>query len=323
MTSPLGSPPSTAAHARHALAPHAPIMSPSLASTRPTTVSISTCPTVRRSHVRRSLVGGRCPPSRVRSARGTTHVPSSSEKQPVRLSPDESSGKATALTAALRAAAGDANGTDRTDEQREAISLTLADICALNPEPDAPARVNLTGTTWRLLYTDSAGNSSGKIGPFVGRVTQVFSSTSFGAYENVVAFLNGAVRVKLGAVAEEMQPDKLKVTFVDTRLEVGGRELVTKPFPPGRAGTWRMVRRRGTRRNASVRRVPRRFVFPRRRARNDMTIKVTSAFFLTQFVKRCASSLASAPTSTMVVAAASLRRGVRVRGAAGAVHEPG
>lgn len=40
-------------------------------------------------------------------------------------------------------------------------------------ETSAPARVDLTDTAWDLLYTDSVGNSSGKIGPFVGDVSQV------------------------------------------------------------------------------------------------------------------------------------------------------
>ena len=31
----------------------------------------------------------------------------------------------------------------------------------------------MTGTEWDLVYTNSKGSSSGKIGPFVGRVKQV------------------------------------------------------------------------------------------------------------------------------------------------------
>ena len=36
-------------------------------------------------------------------------------------------------------------------------------------------------------------------------------------------------------VAEELQADKLKVTFLDTSVEVLGFELLNKPFPPGSA----------------------------------------------------------------------------------------
>jgi hypothetical protein len=88
------------------------------------------------------------------------------------------------LVATLVAAAGDANGTDADDAQRTAVAAIVADIEARNAV-DAAARCDLTSTKWRLLYTDSGGNSSGKIGPFVGDVTQagaytrpLFSSTS-------------------------------------------------------------------------------------------------------------------------------------------------
>jgi hypothetical protein len=59
------------------------------------------------------------------------------------------------------------------------------------------------GTDWELLYTDSSGNSSGKIGPVLGRVTQVFARAEEGAppgtYKNVVSF--GPAVIKLSALA--------------------------------------------------------------------------------------------------------------------------
>ena len=87
-----------------------------------------------------------------------------------------SSSEIAALIAKLRVEAGTANGTDRTDAQREVVADVLTAIETFNEVP-APARVDLTGTDWELLYTDSSGNSSGKIGPFLGRVTQVFASS--------------------------------------------------------------------------------------------------------------------------------------------------
>ena len=38
-----------------------------------------------------------------------------------------------------------------------------------------PATVDLAGTTWKLVYTTSTAASSGKLGPFVGLVQQVWS----------------------------------------------------------------------------------------------------------------------------------------------------
>ena len=143
------------------------------------------------------------------------------------------------LLADLRDAAGDKNGTDRDDAQRARVASILADVVSLADDP-APARKDLSGTRWSLLYTDSGGNSSGKIGPFVGRVTQVFApAPGEGRYRNVVEI--GPLVVELSAVAEELQPDKLKVTFLDTAAFAFGKELVRKPFPEGRAGTWRMA----------------------------------------------------------------------------------
>ena len=101
----------------------------------------------------------------------------------------KSSSELAELIAKLRAEAGTANGTDRTDAQRQAVGDVLTRIEAFN-EMDAPARADLTGTDWELLYTDSSGNSSGKIGPFVGRVTQARNTHSYvetdGARENIV-----------------------------------------------------------------------------------------------------------------------------------------
>lgn len=143
------------------------------------------------------------------------------------------------LLADLRDAAGDKNGTDLDDAQRARVASILADVESLADDP-APARKDLSGTVWSLLYTDSGGNSSGKIGPFVGRVTQVFApAPGEGRYRNVVEI--GPVVVELSAVAEEVRPDTLKVTFLDTAARAFGRELVRKPFPRGRAGTWRMA----------------------------------------------------------------------------------
>lgn len=73
---------------------------------------------------------------------------------------------------------GTANGTDRSDAQRAAVADVLGRIESLNAN-DAPARVDLTGTDWELVYTDSSGNSSGKIGPFLGRVTQARKARGF------------------------------------------------------------------------------------------------------------------------------------------------
>ena len=152
----------------------------------------------------------------------------------------------------LRAASGDANGTDLTEEDRsevESILSVIESLCPTDNRAEVHVDGTLAGTDWELIYTDSAGNSSGKIGPFVGKVKQVFKPANAngggpGTYTNVVELFGGVFTVKLDAVAEvvgkDEAGDKLKVTFVDTSVWVLGSELFRKPFPEGRSGTWVM-----------------------------------------------------------------------------------
>lgn len=60
----------------------------------------------------------------------------------------------------------------RTEEQAKHIAKLLKQLESTGQLDD----FDLTGSTWRLLYTTSKGSSSGKIGPFIGSVTQVLPS---------------------------------------------------------------------------------------------------------------------------------------------------
>ena len=158
--------------------------------------------------------------------------------------------KLSVLVDDLRAASGDANGTDLTEEDRsevESILSVIESLCPTDNRAEVHVDGTLAGTDWELIYTDSAGNSSGKLGPFVGKVKQVFKPADgggLGTYTNVVELFGGVFTVKLDAVAEvvgkDEAGDKLKVTFVDTSVWVLGNELFRKPFPEGRSGTWVM-----------------------------------------------------------------------------------
>ena len=57
----------------------------------------------------------------------------------------------------------------RSAEQADHIAKLLKQLESTGQLDD----LDLTGSTWRLLYSTSKGSSSGKIGPFIGRVTQV------------------------------------------------------------------------------------------------------------------------------------------------------
>ena len=75
-------------------------------------------------------------------------------------------------------------------------------------------------------------------------MTQRFSDErGSGKYENVVRL--GPLTLSLAAVAAPVSSDEknesLRVTFVDLAVDVFGKRALNKPFPPGRAGTWRMA----------------------------------------------------------------------------------
>ena len=169
---------------------------------------------------------------------------------PKNASQEINAAKLSVLVDDLRAASGDANGTDLTEEDRsevESILSVIESLCPTDNRAEVHVDGTLAGTDWELIYTDSSGNSSGKIGPFVGKVKQVFKPANGGCpgtYTNVVELFGGVFTVKLDAVAEvvgkDEAGDKLKVTFVDTSVWVLGSELFRKPFPEGRSGTWVM-----------------------------------------------------------------------------------
>ena len=123
--------------------------------------------------------------------------------------------------------------------------------------------ISLTGTQWRLIYTSSTASSSGKIGPFIGRVFQVrhpvighaqlhkqaalpliwqpfahFFARSFlcmqvfpqdqpGQYINKVDF--GLVKADLLANYKEPAPDRIDVTFEYINWQLGPLQFKQVP----------------------------------------------------------------------------------------------
>ncbi len=160
------------------------------------------------------------------------------------LSPKGSAASLSSVVDRLRAAAGTANGTDLDSSGEAKVKLIIQELCARDDSLPNPAAIDLANTNWDLVYSDSSGNSSGKLGPFVGKVEQRFKDEPLsGKYENIVKL--GPLTLSLAAVAEPLEKSKknesLRVTFVDLTVSAFGRQVLTKPFPPGRAGTWRMA----------------------------------------------------------------------------------
>ena len=142
-----------------------------------------------------------------------------------------------ALKEELRAAAGVKNGTDRSAAQREAISALVERLAAANPTRE-PAKMDIRNSIWELVYTNSSGNSSGKIAYLVGRVTQVFDADA--GYANVVSL--GPLEVRLEASYTVKSGKALVVQFESIGVRVFGKQLFSKPFPtPKPRGNWQML----------------------------------------------------------------------------------
>jgi len=134
-------------------------------------------------------------------------------------------------------AAGKKNGLACTPAESEELEEVISMLEAQSPT-EAPAQSALLDGAWRLVYTSTQGGSAGKLGPFVGKVQQVFDYPS-GTYFNEVA-LRG-VRAKLDAHWEVLDPSSWKVVFDRISLFVLGVRVVSKPFPPSQNGVWRMT----------------------------------------------------------------------------------
>ena len=97
------------------------------------------------------------------------------------------------------------NGVGAPPERQEAISSAIAKLepyCA-----EAPARIPLDGV-YELLYCSAKGGSNGKVGPFVGSVTQSFIDDI--KFINAVSFFGGAVKLSLFAERKILDDAKIQ-----------------------------------------------------------------------------------------------------------------
>eukprot|EP00291_Cryptomonas_curvata_P000962 CAMPEP_0172189984 /NCGR_PEP_ID=MMETSP1050-20130122/22849_1 /TAXON_ID=233186 /ORGANISM="Cryptomonas curvata, Strain CCAP979/52" /LENGTH=196 /DNA_ID=CAMNT_0012864783 /DNA_START=180 /DNA_END=767 /DNA_ORIENTATION=+ len=151
------------------------------------------------------------------------------------------------------AKAGPKNGVGCTPEQREEIEGKLAILAELNPTKE-PAYALLRPPftyfdgTFALVYTNTTGGSSGKLGPLVGDVTQTFEGmrdldamgfARRGVFTNAAAF--GPLRTALRARCEAKSERRLTIVFEELSVSLFGIELQRKPFQaggPGTQGSW-------------------------------------------------------------------------------------
>ena len=99
---------------------------------------------------------------------------------------------------------------------------------------EAPAQRPLEGV-FDLVYTSAKGGSNGKVGPFVGAVTQTFVDDR--SFINAVDFFGGAVKLSLYAEREIIDDERIRVKFRETGVQVFGNEIVRKKM--NGAGVWK------------------------------------------------------------------------------------
>ena len=100
--------------------------------------------------------------------------------------------------------------------------------------------VSLRGSRHELLYCESAGGSSGKIGPFVGYVEQIFADEDATNFINAVTL--GPLQLALAATRTRV-PDgiRYRVKFQHITVTIFGITVVTKPITGSGIWTSRFV----------------------------------------------------------------------------------
>lgn len=121
------------------------------------------------------------------------------------------------------------------DEEQAAVEATAAALAGTSDEA-AQARVPLGGT-YDLLYSAAKGGSNGKVGPFVGTVSQIIVDEK--AFINQVQLFGGLLTVRLRAEREILDDERIRVSFVETVFQLFGRDV--KRSPTKGQGVWEQV----------------------------------------------------------------------------------
>ena len=138
---------------------------------------------------------------------------------------------ATALLSAINAA-GTPVGIKASEEAQEAVSAAAEALRGTGAA--APARVPISGT-YELLWSMAKGGSNGKVGPFVGSVTQEIVDE-----ENFInAVKLGPLKIALSATREVLDDQRIRVKFVSTSVKLFGKQLLDKPTKG--QGVWEQI----------------------------------------------------------------------------------
>lgn len=124
-------------------------------------------------------------------------------------------------------------GMDCTEEEREEVLKLGKELARLSDKK--PSRVPLSGLH-KLVYSSAPGGSSGKIGPFTGKVTQEFVDDV--TFYNAVEL--GPLRISLRAEREIKSDTAIKVTFRETTVTLFGQKVTSKTIENA-GGVWKYL----------------------------------------------------------------------------------
>ena len=132
--------------------------------------------------------------------------------------------------------AGTPVGTSAQSSVQEEIASAASALAATVPAGEDLTAVPLTGTH-ECLFSMAPGGSSGKLGPFTGRVSQEFVDDV--NFINRVKFFGGAARIDLKAQRTVVDGQTLKVSFVSNEVFLFGKSVVEKPLKG--KGVWKVL----------------------------------------------------------------------------------
>lgn len=130
---------------------------------------------------------------------------------------------------------GTSNGVKATSLVRTEIAGIAGQLEKLNKVKKLTASPLINGN-WKLLYTTNDGSSAGKIGPFVGEVSQLVE-LGRKRYNNEVAL--GPLKGTLVATWNNLGDKLWKVRFLTLQLSIFGIKFQSSQLTA--EGTWRMT----------------------------------------------------------------------------------
>mmetsp|Transcript_18231 Transcript_18231/g.18296 ORF Transcript_18231/g.18296 Transcript_18231/m.18296 type:complete len:215 (+) Transcript_18231:39-683(+) len=137
----------------------------------------------------------------------------------------------------IEKAQGTSNGVKASSEIKKEILELTKQLEKVNSIPNIAADPRNDGL-WELVYTSSNSSSAGKLGPFVGYVTQSIDLKSK-LYLNKVDLFNGLVVADLQATWNVESSKKWIVKFLKIQFYLAGVKVLSKPFSAN--GTWRFT----------------------------------------------------------------------------------